>query len=111
MQETINKLKTYFGFCIKSNSILFGSDNILKTRKNLDVVIFCNSATEKHIYPILNKGLKCVKLTNVTFKKQTGWYISHNSSGYDGDAVNVLSFTSNAKYLKDTYCNYYWHRK
>ncbi len=69
MQETINKLKTYFGFCIKSNSILFGSDNILKTRKNLDVVIFCNSATEKHIYPILNKGLKCVKLTNVTLSE------------------------------------------
>ncbi len=69
MQETINKLKTYFGFCIKSNSILFGSDNVLKTRKKLDVVIFCNSATEKHIYPILNKGLKCVKLTNVALSE------------------------------------------
>ncbi len=72
MQETINKLKTYFGFCVKSNSIMFGSDNILKTRKNLDVVVFCSTATEKHIYPILNKGFKCVKLVGITLAQVVG---------------------------------------
>lgn len=62
MQETINKLKTYLGFSVKSNSIIFGYDNILKTRKKLDVVIFCSSAQEKIIKPILNLEFKCVKL-------------------------------------------------
>lgn len=69
MQEAINKLKTYFGFCIKSNSIMFGFDNILKTKKKFDVVIFCSTATEKHIYPILNKRIKCVKLVNSTLSE------------------------------------------
>lgn len=65
MQETINKIKTYLGFCIKSNAITFGYDNITKSRKKFDVVIFCTTATEKHIYPIVNLGHKCVKLKNV----------------------------------------------
>lgn len=65
MQEKINKAKTYLGFSIKSNSIVFGYDNITKSRKLFDVVIFCSSATEKHIMPILSAGHKCVKLKNV----------------------------------------------
>jgi hypothetical protein len=72
LQETINKLKSYFGFSIKSNSILFGSDNIIKTRKNLDVVIFCSTATDKHIYPIQNKGVKCVKLKSILLSELVG---------------------------------------
>ena len=62
MQESINKLKTYLGFSIKSNSIVFGYDNITKSRKQFDVVIFCSSATEKHVNPIVCLGHKCVKL-------------------------------------------------
>ena len=65
MQEKINKVKTYLGFSIKSNSIVFGYDNITKSRKLFDVVIFCSSATEKHIMPILSAGHKCVKLKDV----------------------------------------------
>lgn len=65
MQETINKLETYLGFSVKSNSIIFGYDNILKTRKKLDVVIFCSSAQEKIIKPILNLEFKCVKLKDL----------------------------------------------
>lgn len=72
MQETINKLKSYMGFCIKSNSILFGSDNIIKTKKKLDIVLFCSTASEKHIYPIKNKGVKCVKLKNVLLSELVG---------------------------------------
>lgn len=65
MQETINKVKTYLGFSIKSNSITFGYDNITKSRKKFDVVIFCSTSTEKHINPIINLGHKCVKLKNI----------------------------------------------
>lgn len=72
MRETINKLKSYMGFCIKSNSILFGSDNIIKTKKKLDMVLFCSTASEKHIYPIKNKGVKCVKLKNVLLSELVG---------------------------------------
>ena len=60
------------GFCIKSNSILFGSDNIIKTKKKLDMVLFCSTASEKHIYPIKNKGVKCVKLKNVLLSELVG---------------------------------------
>ena len=65
MQESVNKLKTYLGFSIKSNSIVFGYDNITKSRKKFDVVIFCGTATEKHTNPIVFLGHKCVKLKNV----------------------------------------------
>lgn len=72
MQESINKLKTYLGFSIKSNSIVFGYDNITKSKKNFDVVIFCSSASEKHIYPILNMGHKCVKLKQLVLGEIIG---------------------------------------
>lgn len=62
MQEQTNKLKTYLGFSIKSNSILFGYDNITKSRKKLDLIIFCSTAQEKIIKPILKLNFKCVKL-------------------------------------------------
>lgn len=65
MQEIINKVKTYIGFSIKSNSIVFGSDNILKLKKKPDVVIICNSATEKVINQIKKTGFKCVMLKNI----------------------------------------------
>ena len=72
MQESINKLKSYLGFSIKSNSIVFGYDNITKSRKKFDVVIFCKTATNKHIDSILNVGNKCVKLTGHTLGEIIG---------------------------------------
>ena len=72
MQEKINKAKTYLGFSIKSNSIVFGYDNITKSKRKFDVVIFCKTATNKHIDSILNVGNKCVKLNEYTLGEIIG---------------------------------------
>lgn len=72
MQEAINKLKTYFGFSIKSNSITFGYDNITKSRKKFDAVIFCCTTNEKIINPILKLGHKCVKLKELELSDLLG---------------------------------------
>lgn len=65
LQETINKLSTYLGFCIKSNSILFGVDNIVKSKKKLDLIIFCSTTNEKTIRSLQNKDCLMVKLKDL----------------------------------------------
>ena len=62
MQESINKLSTYFGFSIKSNAILFGIDNIVKSRKPVELIVLCSSANEKTIRTVQNKGNKVIQL-------------------------------------------------
>lgn len=37
-----NKIKTYFGFAIKSNNLIFGGDNIINARKRIYLVV-CSS--------------------------------------------------------------------
>lgn len=65
MQESINKLSTYFGFSIKSNAILFGIDNIVKSRKPVELIVLCSSANEKTIRTVQNKGSKVIQLKNI----------------------------------------------
>ncbi|MCI5714225.1 MAG: hypothetical protein MR288_01195 [Firmicutes bacterium] len=65
MQESINKLSTYFGFSIKSNAILFGIDNIVKSRKPVELIVLCSSANEKTIRTVQNKGNKVIQLKNI----------------------------------------------
>lgn len=65
MQESINKLSTYFGFSIKSNAILFGIDNILKSRKPVELIVLCSSANEKTIRTVQNKGNTVIQLKNI----------------------------------------------
>ncbi len=49
MQQTIEeKIKTYFGFAIKSRAIIFGYDNIKDYRKKKKItVLVCKTASEK----------------------------------------------------------------
>lgn len=65
MQESINKLSTYFGFSIKSNAILFGIDNIVKSRKPVELIVLCSSANEKTIRTVQNKGNTVIQLKNI----------------------------------------------
>lgn len=65
MQESINKLSTYFGFSIKCNAILFGIDNIVKSRKPVELIVLCSSANEKTIRTVQNKGNTVIQLKNI----------------------------------------------
>lgn len=42
-----SKLKTYLGFSIKSNQIVFGFDNLLETRKKVKLVLYDNTVNPK----------------------------------------------------------------
>ena len=50
----------------------------------------------------------CSKLTSVTFKDPNGWYVSRSSNATN---LTLTNASKNATYLKDTYYNYYWHKK
>ena len=55
----------------------------------------------------------CSSLTSVTFKNTSGWKVSTSSSfdSYNNISSDDLANTSTAaKYLRDTYCSYYWER-
>ncbi len=53
----------------------------------------------------------CKSLKSVTFKSKTGWYVTKTYGATSGTSVTVTSSSTNAEYLKSTYCNYYWYRK
>ncbi len=64
MQKVIDKTKSYIGFAIKSNSILFGSDNIEKKHKKNMLIILCSSVNEKVKNNMLKIGAPTVVLKN-----------------------------------------------
>ena len=64
MQKVIDKTKSYIGFAIKSNSILFGSDSIEKKHKKNMLIILCSSVNEKVKNNMLKIGAPTVVLKN-----------------------------------------------
>ena len=52
-------------------------------------------------------------ITNVTFENTSGWKVSDSSSfvSYNNiSSVDLANTSTAAKYLRDTYCSYYWER-
>ncbi len=43
----MHKIEKYLGFCKKSNTIIYGFDNIKKEKKQIFFVLLCSSANEK----------------------------------------------------------------
>lgn len=66
MQEVINKVKTYLGFSIKSGSIIFGYDNIVKKINKAKLILLCSSANEKIEFNIKKLNKPTFKLKSVT---------------------------------------------
>ena len=66
----INKIKSYLGFAIKSNEIIYGFDNLNTTKKNIKLVLYYDSISEKSLknlrYLANNKKWKMVKLVNTS---------------------------------------------
>jgi len=62
----INKLKTYIGFAIKAGNVVFGYDNLIVSRKKLELVLMCNTLNDKMTSKVFNfctnKNLKVIKL-------------------------------------------------
>jgi len=63
-----DKLKTYLGFSIKSNNIIFGYDKLFENKKNPSLVIICSTLNEKNTNKVIDfceKNLiKFIKLNN-----------------------------------------------
>ena len=51
---TNSKLKSYLGFSIKSNKIIFGIDNLESTKKNVRLVICCNTLADNSFKKLCN---------------------------------------------------------
>ena len=55
----------------------------------------------------------CNSLTSVTFENTQGWWCSDSSSATSGTSISSSDLAdpaTAAKYLTDTYCDYYWNR-
>ncbi len=79
-----NKLKTYLGFAVKSNSIVFGFDNLLETRKKVCCVIYSHDINLK----IEQKLLDLCKYKNWALIKLT-----------ENDTLSVLLNRENCKVI------------
>ena len=42
----INKLRTYVGFAVKSGNIIFGVDQIKDSKKNIKLILACNTLSD-----------------------------------------------------------------
>ena len=61
----ISKIKTYLSFSIKSGKIVFGVDNLLKSKKTPKLVIICSHQNEK----VTNKIIKFCENCNISYIK------------------------------------------
>ena len=53
----------------------------------------------------------CDSLTSITFKDTSGWYVAGTEGASSGTNIDVSSPSTAAKYLKNTYLEYYWYKK
>ena len=74
---------------------------------SLTSVTIGDSVTSIGSYAFYN----CTSLTSVRFKNTTGWYVTTTEGATSGKNFSVLYSSTNATYLKTTYCSYYWYRK
>ena len=44
----VSKVKSYLGFAIKGNKVIFGYDKLFENKKNPKLVIICSSLNEKN---------------------------------------------------------------
>ena len=52
----------------------------------------------------------CSNLTNVTFENPNGWFVADSEDAASGTDVTLTDASTNATYLKTTYCDKYWKR-
>ena len=60
-----NKISTYLGFAIKSGSVVFGFDNLIKCRKLPKLVLVCSTQNEK----VSNKVANFCKINKIDIIK------------------------------------------
>ena len=53
----------------------------------------------------------CTSLTSVTFEDRNGWYRTKTEGATSGTNLTLTNASTNANYLKSTYCEYYWYKK
>lgn len=49
-------------------------------------------------------------ISTATFENVVGWYVTQNISAEEGAYMPLSNAEQNAKFLKMTYCNYFWKR-
>ncbi len=52
------KIKTYLGFSVKSNQIVYGIDNLISTRKKVHLIIACKTLTDNGLNQLLKFASK-----------------------------------------------------
>ena len=50
-----NKIVSYIGFAIKSGAVVYGADDILKSKKNSGVILYKKDINEKNLNKIKSK--------------------------------------------------------
>lgn len=58
LQTTQNKVKTYLGFSMKSNKIVFGYDNIKTSKKKMYCILICDTMSKKNTEKLIGFGKK-----------------------------------------------------
>lgn len=47
------KIKTYLGFSVKSNQIVYGIDNLITTKKKVHLIVACKTLTDNGLNQLL----------------------------------------------------------
>lgn len=87
MQDKINKIQSLIGFAIKSNSVIWGVDNLLLTKKPVRLVIMCYSNSEKNKIKLQTLA-ESKKITLIEFKTITLNELTHKRN------VKVISLVN-----------------
>ena len=59
-----NKIVTYISFALKSGKVIFGMDDIIKSKKNIGAILYKKDLSEKNLNKIKDKkNMPCLLLT------------------------------------------------
>lgn len=70
-----NKIVAYIGFALKSGKIIFGMDDIIRSKKNIGVILYKNDLSDKNLSKIKEKkDIPCILKTEEldSFEKLKG---------------------------------------
>ena len=59
-----NKIVTYISFALKSGKVIFGMDDIIKSKKNIGAILYKKDLSEKNLNKIKDKkNMPCLLLS------------------------------------------------
>lgn len=93
----VEKIKTYVGFAIRSGEIVFGFDNIMKSKSKIKLILISSTQQEK----VANKLIKYGEEKNIKVIKLNDYKVEDFTSRDNCKVIGIINYNLAEVILKE----------